>query len=265
MKKEQLAKFNEWFDKFVAGFYGSDEYINIHIKLKEDHSRRVCDEMLYLCDELNLNEKQRLPAETIALFHDIGRFEQFANYKTYNDTKSINHSVLGVEVMQKENILSKLADDERQIIENAIRCHGEKELPADLSGDTLLLSKMIRDADKLDIFKVVIDGYIEKRNNPDKFILEIELPDEPQYSPEVLDAILTERRVDYKKLKTLNDIKLCILGWVYDINFTATFKRLNERRYLETIFEFLPDNEDIRKAREKIFEYLELKIKSISV
>ncbi len=262
MNREQIADFKNWFDKFVAGFYGSDEYVNIHIKLKEDHSRRVCDEMLYLCDELNLNENQRLLAETIALFHDIGRFEQFAKYKTYNDTKSINHSILGVAVLQKENILSKLADDERLIIETAIRYHGEKELPADLSSDTLLLSKMIRDADKLDIFKVVIDGYIEKRNNPDKFKLEIELPDEPQYSPEVLDAILTGGRIDYRKLKTLNDMKLCILGWVYDINFTPTFERLKQRRYLETIFEFLPENEDISKTREKIFDYVQKRINS---
>jgi len=260
MNREQLIKFKTWFDKFVAGFYGDDEYINANIKLKEEHSGRVCSEMLYLADQLHLVGNQRLLAETIALFHDVGRFPQFAKYQTYNDPKSINHCLLGLEVLQKENILTQLPDDERQIIETAIRYHGDKELPNNLAGDTLLLSKMIRDADKLDIFNVVIKAYIQKRDDPDNFKLEIEMPDEPRCTPEVLDAILTGGRIDYKELRTMNDMKLCVLGWVYDVNFVPTLSRLKQRRYLETIFEFLPDTPDIRKVRDKIFAYVEDRI-----
>lgn len=261
MNKEQLNRFKAWFDKFVAGFYSDDEYINANIRLKEEHSGRVCAEMLYLADELRLEGNQRLLAETIALFHDVGRFPQFAKYRTYKDPCSVNHSILGVEVLQKENVLAQLPDDERQTIETAIRYHGEKELPNNLAGDTLLLSKMIRDADKLDIFNVVIKAYIQQRDDPDNFKREIGMPDEPRITPEVLDAILAGRRIDYKMLRTWNDMKLCILGWVYDVNFTATLSRLKERRYLETIFEFLPDTPDIRKVREKIFGYVDSRVK----
>jgi hypothetical protein len=261
MNNEQLNEFKAWFDKFVAGFYGNDEYINAHIKLKEKHSWRVCAEMLYLADQLHLEANQRLLAETIALFHDVGRFPQFAKYRTYVDPKSTNHCLLGVEVLQKEMVLSQLPDDEREIIETAIRYHGEKELPNNLTGNTLLLSKMIRDADKLDIFNVVIKAYIQQRDDPDNFKLEMEMPDEPRCTPEVLDAILTESRIDYKALRTWNDMKLCMLGWVYDVNFTVTFSRLKERLYFDTIFEFLPDTPDIRKVREKIFAYVDSRIK----
>jgi len=261
MNKEQLNGFKAWFDKFVAGFYGDDEYINANIKMKEEHSGRVRSEMLYLADQLRLEGNQRLLAETIALFHDVGRFPQFLKYQTYNDPKSINHCLLGLEVLQKGNVLMQLADDERQIIETAIRCHGEKELPNNLTGDTLLLSKMIRDADKLDIFNVIIKAYIQRRDDPDNFKLEIELPDEPRCTPEVLDAVLSGRRIDYKSLKTWNDMKLCVLSWVYDVNFVPTLSRLKQRRHLETIFEFLPDTPDIRKVREKIFAYVDSRLK----
>jgi hypothetical protein len=88
------------------------------------------------------------------------------------------------------------------------------------------------------------------------------VPDEPSFTPGVLEAILTGGRIDYKALRTLNDMKLCVLGWVYDVNFTATFSRLKRRRHLETILEFLPDTPDIRKAREKIFAYVEDRIKA---
>jgi hypothetical protein len=260
MNKEQLKGFKVWFDKLVAGFYGDDEYINANLKLKEDHSGRVCTEMLYLADELHLDANQRLIAETIALFHDVGRFPQFANYQTYVDPKSTNHCLLGLEVLRRENVLTELPDDERQIIEAAIRHHGAKELPDNLTGDTLVFSKMIRDADKLDIYNVVINEYIQLRDDPDNFKLEIEMPDEPGFTPEVLDAILRGSRIEYKAMRKLNDIKLCVLGWVYDINFAATLRRLKEKRYLEKMLEFLPDNPDIRKVRDKIFAYVDSRI-----
>jgi hypothetical protein len=260
MNDEQLTKFKAWFNKFVARFYGNNEHINIHIKLKEEHTGRVCAEMLYLADQLRVVGNQRLLAETIALFHDIGRFPQFAKYQTYVDPKSVNHCLLGLEVLQKENVLVQLPDDERETVETAIRYHGEKVLPDNLNGDTLLFSKMIRDADKLDIFNVVIKAYTQQKDDPDNFKLELELPDEPRFTPGVLEAILTGGRIDYTVLRTLNDMKLCVLGWVYDVNFVPTLSRLKQRRHLETIFEFLPDIPDIRKVREKIFAYVEDRI-----
>jgi hypothetical protein len=55
-------------------------------------------------------------------------------------------------------------------------------------------------------------------------------------------------------------MKLCSLGWVYDVNFIPTLKRIRQRRFLETIFDFLPDIPDTRKVREKIFSYVENRI-----
>jgi hypothetical protein len=89
----------------------------------------------------------------------------------------------------------------------------------------------------------------------------MEMPDEPGFTPEVLEAILTGGRIDYKALRTLNDMKLCVLGWVYDVNFVPALCRLKQRRHLEMIFEFLPDIPDIRKVREKILAYVDSRIK----
>ena len=260
MNNGQLKKFKSWFDNFVAGFYGDDDFINANIKMKEEHSRRVCTEMLYLADELSLTKNQRLIAETIALLHDVGRFPQFTKYRTYNDPRSVNHCLLALDVIQKEKLLAHLPDNEKQLIETAIKYHGDKKLPSNLAGDTLLLSKMIRDADKLDIFRVVTQGYKQYRDDPDNFKLEIELPDTSEYSGEVLDEVASGRLIDYKTLRTFNDMKLCQLGWVYDVNFIPALKRIKQRRFLETIFEFLPDTEDIAKARQKVFAYIDSRI-----
>jgi hypothetical protein len=57
-------------------------------------------------------------------------------------------------------------------------------------------------------------------------------------------------------------MKLCVLGWVYDVNFPATLKRIRQRGYIETILGFLPDNDDTRKVRDKILAYVDSHIQS---
>jgi hypothetical protein len=260
MEQEQLKKFRVWFDDYVAGFYDNDEYVNTNLKLKEEHTRRTCKEMLYLAKELGLSGNQKRIAEVIALFHDIGRFEQFVRYRTYVDGRSVNHCLLGLEVLRQTRALDEVDGPQRQLIEKAIEYHGSKELPPDLNGDCLLMSKLIRDADKIDSLYVMTDCYRKYVNNPQDYKLEIELPDEPGYSDEVVQALLRGRRIDYSQLKTLNDMKLCLLGWVYDVNFAPTLKRIKQLRLLEMLVDFLPKTEDIKRVRQKIFEYVDFRI-----
>ncbi|MHC4085985.1 MAG: HD domain-containing protein [Planctomycetota bacterium] len=260
MELQQLKKFRAWFDDYVADFYGDDEYVNANLKLKEDHTRRTCKEMLYLAKELSLSDEQIRLAEVIALFHDIGRFEQFVRYRTYVDGRSVNHCLLSLEVLRQTRALDEVDGPRRQLIEKAIEYHGSKELPQDLNSDCLMMSKLIRDADKIDSLYVMTDCYSKYVDNPRNYRLEIEFPDEPGYSKEVLDELLAGRRIDYGQLRTLNDMKLCLLGWVYDVNFAPTLKRIKQLRLLEMLVDFLPKTEDIKRVRQKIFEYVDFRI-----
>jgi len=262
VKQEQLEKFRIWFDNYVAGFYGDDEFINANIELKQLHSRRTCKEILYLAEQMNLSAEQKLIAETIALFHDIGRFEQFITYRTYNDPRSTDHSLLGLKVLRQEKILDSVEPKERQLIEKAIEYHGRRELPGDLDDDCLLFSKLIRDADKIDILYVVTQYYRQYRDNPQAFKLEVELPDEPGYSKKVVEKVLTGQKIDYTELRTLNDMKLCQLGWVYDVNFTATLKRIKQRKFLQMLIDFLPKTSDIKQVEKKVFTYIDSRIEN---
>ena len=261
MEQEQLEKFRAWFDDYVAGFYGDDRAVNANLKLKEEHSRRTCEEMLYLAQELGLADNQKRIAEVIALFHDIGRFEQFIKYRTYNDGRSVNHCLLGLEVIGETKVLEAVERKERELIEKAIEYHGLKELPRNLDGELLLFSKLIRDADKLDSLYVMTEYYKQYRDNPQGFMLELEFPDEQGYSDELVEKILRGRKIDYSEVRTLNDAKLLQLGWVYDVNFTVVLKRIKQRRFLEMLIDFLPETRDIERVKEKIFEYVDSKIK----
>ncbi|MEN6575123.1 MAG: HD domain-containing protein [Phycisphaerales bacterium] len=264
MEPCRLDELKRWFDAYTGRFFGPDEYVNMHLRLKQEHTRRTCGEILHLAGRLALEENQTRVAEAVALLHDVGRFPQFATYRTYNDLRSVNHCCLGVEVLRQERVLETLEPGERQWIETAVACHGRKSLPAGLDGPALLFLKLIRDADKLDIYRIVADVYRRHREDPAGFSFEIELPDEPRITPEVLDAILAGRLIEHASLRTLNDMRVCQIGWVYDLNFTASLERLQAGGWLKELFDYLPRNDQTEHVRRKVLEYVESRLTTVS-
>lgn len=260
MSQDQLNRFERWFDEYTNRFLGNDDCVDANLRHKQQHTQRVRAESVVLARELALSEDEARIAELIALFHDVGRFPQFAEYRTFNDRKSVNHSQLGVQVLRQEGVLDALATQERQWVETAVGLHGRKSLPSALTGRALLFAKIIRDADKIDIFRIVAENFKQYREDPDNFMLEIELPDEPGYTPEVLEAVLNREMLDFTQLRTLNDAKLNQLGWVYDLNFTASLKRVDQCGFLPKLFSFLPQDDGTQRACRKIQDYVAAKL-----
>lgn len=262
MNKMLLEQLRQWFNSYVNGFYGQDEYINNHIRLKHDHTHRTCQEILYLAGEMGLDENDKVVAETIALLHDVGRFEQFAGYRTYNDLRSVDHCALAVELIRRYKLLRGLTAAEKHIVTAAIEFHGAIELPGGLDHKGLLFARLIRDADKIDVLYVVTEHYQSRciGANSDGFELELEYPDVDGYTPEVLEDVLAGRRTDYRKLRTLNDLKLLQLGWVYDVNFTATLKRIKQRGLLEKLAGFLPADSQMERVKTIVLRYVDERI-----
>jgi len=260
------AFFHSWFRNYVKGFYSEDPKIQENITLKEEHTLRVCKEILQLGKALDFSKNALCLAETIALFHDIGRFEQFKTYGTFNDKISENHATLGLKALEKTNILSRLTKTQRSIACTAIGYHNVRKLPdpADETPDCLLYSKLLRDADKLDIWRVVTTYYAQRHKHRNT-ALELELPDTPGYSLYLVEDILNNRVSNSNDLKTYNDMKLLQLGWIFDINFTKTFFYIQERQIIEKIIITLPDTEDIRKIHNHLKEYLQKKDDYISI
>jgi len=260
MNKKQFDHFKAWFTEYVASFYGADEYVNAHIKLKEEHTYRVCEEMVWLTNQLNLSEQDKLTAGTIAIFHDVGRFEQFAKYRTYMDNKSVNHCLVALEVLGGNNLLDELDAGEKLTVETAIKLHGGIKLPDNLDGETALFAKLIRDVDKLDVYRVVIEGYKQFEANPEDFFLEVEFPAETYCSAEIIETLLKGRRIDFRKLRTLHDAKLLQLSWVFDVNFPQTFIRIMQRRFLDELITLLPEKEEAVRVKKFIFDYVDARI-----
>ncbi len=254
--KKTVSELKNWSEKYVKTFRSANPEDQKNIELKEDHTRRVCKEILDIGKTLCLNEEDIYLAEVIALFHDIGRYEQYAHYRTFSDFKSEDHAMLGVKVLYETGILNSIDQSTRELILRTIGYHNRAEIPQDETQRCIFFTKLLRDADKLDIWRVVTD-YYSQSNELRNEIIELGLPDTPEISDEVCAQLMEKRIVKMSSLKTLNDFKLLQMGWVYDVNFSRTFQLIRERGYLEMIRDALPQSEKVLNIYSGIESYLE--------
>lgn len=245
MSQSKLEYLNSWLEHYSNDFLSGDPKIDTNIQFKIDHTYRVRDNILAIAASLNLNPNNMRIAEVIGLLHDIGRFEQFVKYSTFRDDISEDHAELGLKVLATNHVLSELSDEEKDIVETAIRYHNKYLLPQLILGDCLMFCKLIRDADKLDIFEQLVNEVFE------------DFPDKDEYSPEVVESILEGRVVSYTNVKTSGDIKLMRMSWVLDINYGLTLKKILDKEYLERMVAKFPQTEDIQQVYGYLKSYIE--------
>lgn len=228
------------FFEYVEPFRHIDEKCTENAILKENHTIRVCNEILSIASDLGLGPAQLHFAETTALFHDIGRFEQYATYRTFADAKSVNHALLGIEILEKHNILADLDPEMQNLVCRVIKYHNRAQLPEDETDSCLFFARLLRDADKLDIWRVLTRYYQDAEAGRNQ-ALELDLPDTETISPGVYESLMQGRIVNFIHVKNLNDFKLLQAGWVFDINFPQTLYAIKARGYLDVIRKALPD------------------------
>lgn len=261
--KEIVDTYKTWFDNYIGKFLNKYPDLSENIEIKADHCKKVNREILALAQHLKLNEEEILLAETIGLFHDVGRFRQYVKYQTFSDSKSQNHAELALEVLNEKEILKDLTDEEREIILKSILNHSRAEIIPDKNEKVIFFSKMIRDADKLDIWRLITEYYMVKEEKENK-TLELELPDNSEISDEVLEAIINKKVVLKESMKTLNDFKLLQIAWLFDLNFSYSIKRLFNKKYLDKIFKTLPDNQKVNQIKDIVNKFFEKHIETFT-
>ncbi len=259
MKQEVYSNIETWFKTYVDGFKSEIEEIKVNINLKRNHTFRVVELIRELNQETGLNESDIILAQTAALLHDLGRFEQLANYGTFSDTEDINHIQIGISTIVENNILSGLTEEEVNIVIESIKFHNELQLPKSIDTQLLPFIKILRDADKIDILNIVADYYSNNKQGNNKR-LEMELSDKPEISKKVSQSIIDEKLVNFKDVVTINDLKLHQMSLIFDLNFKKSFKIISEKTYLKQIFETLPKKDVVIDMYRQMKIYLENKL-----
>lgn len=233
---------------------------NENIKRKQLHSLRVRDYARKIAKELDLTDKQIDIATRIGLLHDIGRFEQYQKFKTFWDLKSVDHGDLGVEILKENNKIREFieeADYDSSIL-TAIKNHNKYQIEEGLDPETLIFCKIIRDADKLDIFyegaELFWKDMIEKIN-------------QTKITDEIMELVKEEKSIQRKKVKSDEEIDSIItfVMMVYDLNFKESFVILKEADYINQIIsrfdlKDLESKKRLEAIRIQINEFIEKKV-----
>ncbi len=202
------------FEEYVKKF----DLTNKSILEKYHHTYKVVRLMEKLALKLHLSEEEITLAKIIGLLHDIGRFKQIKDSQEINDIKTnIDHAKFGCDYLFLEKHIRDFISFEKydDIIYKAILNHNKLFIDKDLKDKSLLFAKMIRDVDKIDIFRVLAINY-------DYELVKEEVTDK------VLERFKSKSVIERKILKTKSDDTLCCLAFIYDINFLESFELLED-------------------------------------
>lgn len=240
-----ICKCKSFVEDYAGGFLQDpDEQIIEAIKMKLEHTGFVQKYSKELAIELGLRGHDVFLSELIGLLHDVGRFRQFQVYKTFVDAHSEDHALLGLKVISDTGLIDSMPENDREIICFCIENHN-KRLIAATDDRTLLFAKIIRDADKLDIFRV-LSPYLEPS-------------DGLGVNPVFLDEFSQGIQCDYSKIETLDDRKIVRLIWVYDINFAWTMRKIVDKRYIDRIIDCLLPNEKLLPGIDRLRNHVKKK------
>lgn len=217
---------------------------NSHITRKIYHSLRVMEVSKKIAENLNLTKEQIDLATLIGLLHDIARFEQRKRYGTYYDKKSVDHGDLAVELLEENNFIRTFIEDNKydDIIKVAIKNHNKYEIEP-LDGEKLLQAKIIKDADKIDIFFQLAYQFAKDKNA----IENSEISED--YIKQLKEGKCIYRNADESAIDEL----VLITSFIYDIHFDSSLRLIKEENYIGKMFEqFNFKEEHTKKQVEEI-------------
>ena len=266
------------FAEYVRNYDPSDE----KIKLKIDHTYRVAGLCQRIAESLGLSEPDVDIAWLLGMLHDIGRFEQIRRFGTFNDVQSVDHAEFGADLLFKEGLIRKFAEgyyeecelarsgneEAEQIIKNnehhnkdtgllemAIRQHNKYRVKEDLTERQRMFCDILRDADKVDIFKVNADI-------PMEIIYDVT-------TEELNNGIITKEVLEsfYKKETVLKSVRRSavdhIVGHIsllFELVYKESYRQAKEQGYVYKLLDFKSDvpevNAEFGDMRKYVDEFL---------
>jgi hypothetical protein len=254
VKQTEIDSISRWFDGYTRSFEDGQGRLLPMLQIKLDHSRRVADIMQALARDTGLPDDDVRTALALGLLHDVGRFTQFAQYHTLDDRVSVNHGLRGVAVLDEFQPLAGCVMQDRLRIVAGVRCHNAHHLPDDVEPGILYFVKMIRDADKLDICRTLMSAWEtgEMLKRPE-IVFNIDMEGPP--NPAAVADLREKRTVAYAHLRSITDFFLTLLSWVYDLNFSASYRRLAEWNMVEKIARELPPDAQVQEAAQAAVQF----------
>ncbi len=258
-EKAALRALHRAFGRYVKGYIKDEKgRISWPVAVKAVHSQRVRKNAVAIARALSAEGRIRLMAAACGLYHDLGRFEQYRRWRTFKDQDSADHGALSAEILEnnRARFLQVFFPAGQESVIFAVRHHNRLRMPDSAEPDAMLLLRICRDADKLDIWRV-FDELLTGRLRKGAYTINHGLPEGGPVSRKVLDAVMAGRMVEYRHIRNQADFAVMRLSWVFDMNFAWTLRQVVERGYLNRIKNVIPMTTECREMFRRVEQYLE--------
>lgn len=203
------------------------------IKLKIIHTYKVMEIMEQLCEWLHLNKEDTNLALLIALLHDLGRFEQYKRYQSFEDYKTIDHALFSSQLLFKNNLIRDFIQDDQydEIIKIAIEQHNKYKVDDGINERTLMFVHLIRDADKLDNFRVK-----ETETMETLFNISLDELEKEDISDMIYDQFMNNELIYGPDRKTHLDMWISYIAFIFDLHFKESLIYIHENHWVDRSF-----------------------------
>lgn len=226
------------YSAYVDGFR-KDGVLPPMMELKWEHTQEVVANAKAIAEGSGFGKELSDACEAAALLHDTGRYEQLKRYNTFRDSDSVDHAVLSHDIVKSLGWIDGMPHSKEILA--AVLYHNRRDLPAGLDEFALSVAHCVRDADKLDIFRVLEHqlAITDWRSDSTAFW---SLPIMAQPSREVVESVCAGAAVDYKYIRTLADFVLIQVGWLRSgLHFETSRELASERGHLSFRRRFLSE------------------------
>ena len=234
------------FNSYIEPYDMSDD----KIRLKAEHTVRVADLSDEIARGIGLDARDVDLAWLIGMLHYIGRFEQLRRYNTFSDADSIDHAAFWADLLFREGLIGSFFtgnEDDMALIEKAIRSHNIFEVPEELTERQRVFADILRDADKIDIFRVNTEfSPASIYNTTDEILRTAEL------TPAVAEASNSHITVLKALRKTPIDVMAGHMSLAYGLVYPISYRITLEQGYLEKLMDYRSDNPETQKALDGI-------------
>lgn len=251
------ARAQKAFADYVRDYNAADE----KVKLKIEHTARVCGLCETIARASGFSEQDTDIAWLAGLLHDVGRFEQLRQFGTFNDAQSIDHAEFGADILFRDGrIRDYIADaSEDALLEQAVRYHSVYRLPAGLSAREVKFANLLRDADKIDILKVNIIVPLEEIYN-----VTTEALKNCRVSDAVMQGFFEEHAILRSLKETPVDNVVGHISLVYELVYPVSYRIVYQQGFLDKLMRFqsnLPEtNAQFEEIRRKMTAYIRNKV-----
>lgn len=224
--------------------------------LKYKHTKSVCEIATTIAHKASFSEEDEFIAGIIAILHDCARFPQILKYGTSDDTKEYNHSIEGGKLL-KNGLLKKMLPETREydkIIVTAVTYHGLLGLPTDLDERTRMHCELIRDADRTDLFNLMVNDF--------ELLFGFDLGD-THITPKVKKMFESKQPMLIFEMKSQLDYLALRFGFLCQYKFKPALDFIKQRNYVNQIADLFLERrpyynrEDVEWVRQTALSFLD--------